>query len=225
MKAHLNFLVVAAGVAAGFVVMLWTGFHLHGQVAPPPIDDLFPLAAVVLAAALTWLCYLATTWLGDAARRRRDWARAQADIDRARRDRGERIARLRTDPVRRIYAERMERGESWGDAQIDYDLDPDAVATCVHLAPIERAMRRHGIAVRLLYNDNVHAPCTIDEAELKRQFGMAAPAWYGLVPQYDRGGYEEPPAAMIRCDAHGAIIHCVEAGMAKPETPRFPVSR
>lgn len=222
MKAHLNFLVIAAGVAAGFVVMLWVGFHAHGQVAPPPIDDIFPLAAIVLTVALGLLGCLASAWMGEAARRRRNWARSQADIRSARQDRAERIARLRADPVRRVYAERMERGESWGDTQIDYDLDADAVMTCSHLAPIERAMRRQGIDVRFLYNDNVRASCTIDEDELKRQFGMAAPLWYGLVTYYDRGGYEEPPVAMIRCETHGSVIHCVEAGMAAPETPHFP---
>lgn len=36
------------------------------------------------------------------------------------------------------------------DAQIDYLADPQALATCVHLHPVERALRADGVAVQLV---------------------------------------------------------------------------
>ena len=43
------------------------------------------------------------------------------------------------------YAEMLLKGDWRGDEEIDYQADPERVATCAHLAPIERDLRRYGI--------------------------------------------------------------------------------
>jgi hypothetical protein len=131
-----------------------------------------------------------------------------------------RVAALRNDPVRQVYAEKIDRGEQWSDAQIAYDLDPEAIATCTHLAPIERALREAGLS-KLQFGHYLRATCTIDEARLRAEFTVEEPVWYGLVPDYSRS-YEDPPTAAIGCRAHEAVIWVVEESQAKPETPRFP---
>ena len=55
-------------------------------------------------------------------------------------ERRARIAKLSADPALRPYAQRIEAGEAWNDDQIAYDRNPQALATCRHLAPIERAV-------------------------------------------------------------------------------------
>ena len=225
MKPLGSLLIVMAGVAAGFVVFLWAGFHWHHQPAPAPIDSLFPPAALVLVFAIVWL-----TWHlarnarrgilshGGRIRSRADLRRDQEDWKRERREMHERLA---ADPIRRPYLKRIERGEHWSEAQIDYDLDPDATATCAHLAPIERAMRRAGMRLKLGHGHIVNADCTIDEPALRQRFAIELPAWYGMIEQYDRS-LEDPPAAAILCREHGAMIYVVAPRQAERETPRFP---
>lgn len=221
-----NLLVTMAGVGAGFVVFLWAGFHWHGQSAPMEIETLFAPAALVFGIAVAVRLFSLAMGLheriklGAAGVRARQEAR-NSHTDWQRR-RSAQIARLSADPVRSGYAERIERGENWTDAQIEYDLDPDTVGTCVHLAPYEHALRRAGMPVKLQYGNIVSARCTIDEAELRRQFTIEPPAWYGTFEQYDRSQYD-PPGAAFKCPEHGAMLYVIEPSQAGPDTPRFPV--
>jgi hypothetical protein len=48
--------------------------------------------------------------------------------------------------LRAGYAAMIGAGDYWSDAQIACDLDPGQLATCVHLAPTERADREAGLA-------------------------------------------------------------------------------
>jgi hypothetical protein len=226
MKPALNLLAIAGGVASGFVVMIWTGFHLEGRPAPSPINDIFPVAAVVLVLAIGWLIWLLATSVGEWVRQPRYHSKSRAELLAEReaweREQRERLARMKADPALAPYAARIEAGEHWSDGQIAYDLDPAATATCAHLTPVERAMRAAGVVVRPQTGETVYATCTIDETELRRRFGLAPPAWYGELRQVDERGFEDRPAMVIGCHQHGTTIFVVEPAYAAPGTPQFP---
>jgi hypothetical protein len=82
-------------------------------------------------------------------------------------------------------------------AQIAYRNDRNATAACIHLQPIEHAMRIAGVDVRLLeqsqYQPIVMADCRINEAELQRVFTLPASVqyWERYQPErseWDKGG-------------------------------------
>ena len=225
MKPLLDFFIIAAGVAAGFVVVLWTGFRLHDQPAPSPIGTLFPAAVVVLGVAVARLFLIIATqgWRGSPIVAHRLRRESQREYGKWKRDQEEQLARLDADPTRCRYADRIRRGESWSDAQIDYDLDPDLLVTCDHLAPIERDMRRSDLWMKRTNDHSVEAWCTIDGPELDRRYATQPPVWHGIVPQFGRS-FEDPPSALIRCEEHASIIHVVAPGQADRDTPRFPAS-
>lgn len=215
-------LVAMAGVAAGFVVMLWAGFTLHHDAMPLVIEQYHLPAIGVFAAAIAYGLYR----LMQGPRRgvvrpdpRYAGLRGHSDWEEEQRLR---LIEMRNDPILSAYAGRIERGESWSDAQIAYDLEPDGTATCAHLAPVERAMRRAGIAVKLQLRNIVNAPCVIDESALRARFAIDPPAWYGIPPDHGRS-YEDPPVAAFKCAEHGALIYVVESSQAPPGSPVFPV--
>jgi len=216
-----SLLAAMAAVASGFVVMLWAGFTLHHD-AMPGVIDLYHLPAMgIFAATIAYALYHFAqgarrpgqrSGSRHAARRRHeDWREEQRL----------RLIEMRNDPILSDYAGRIERGESWSDAQIAYDLEPGTPATCVHLAPVELAMRRAGIAVKLQLGHIVHATCVIDEPALRARFAIDPPVWYGIIPDYDRS-YEDPPSAALGCTEHGAMIYVIEPGQAPPGSPVFP---
>ncbi|MCW3835540.1 hypothetical protein ACFQ1E_06605 [Sphingomonas canadensis] len=221
MSRPIGLLIAAAGVAAGFIVLIQLGFIWHGDAAPPAIAAAFPFAAALFAVLALWGAAALFRNAGQAGTRRRAARALRRDADGWRREREALIARLEADPQLNAYAARMRAGESWNEDQIAYDRDPDAVTTCSHLAPIERAMRRQGIAVKLQQPGILHAQCVVDEAALDQRFALARPGWYGLVPAWDRSA-EDPPAAVFRCDEHPATIFVVERGQAQPGVPAFP---
>lgn len=53
-------------------------------------------------------------------------------------------------PNKRKYVLLIERGQWWTDEQIAYQENQSATARCVHLQPVERAMRSAGIVPRRL---------------------------------------------------------------------------
>jgi hypothetical protein len=126
-----------------------------------------------------------------------------------------RIAELKADPVRKAYAARIAGGEYWSDAKIDYDMDIDAVATCIHLQPLERAIRKAGIAVRLDSDVSVVAKCRVDAVALERRGLLADPAYYDEYFQTERSR-EDNPTAALRCHACKApkiyVLHPIEGG-------------
>ena len=216
-----------AGVGAGFVVVIGAGFRLHHQAAPAVIDAGFFPALLVLAAAL------AMAVLG--------WRRAPRNADggpaspglsfqqreRLRQEREaffaehrRRLADLAADPVRRKYVPLIERGESWNDTQIAYDLDPTARVTCAHLRPIETAMREAGLKVQPSVAAHLNVGAVIDPAELSRLYPDPLVAY----SEFELGGrhYEDNPVAQIACAEHRSAIYALHPREAKPETPRFP---
>lgn len=214
-------LVAMAGVAAGFMVMLWAGFTLHHDAMPLVIEHYHLPAIGVFAAAIAYGLYHLV--LGMRRGVARSGARRAARFRHAnwREEQRLRLIEMRNDPTLSAYAARIERGENWSDAQIAYDLEPDGTATCAHLAPVEQAMRRAGIAVKLQSGRIVTAPCVIDEPALRARFALDPPAWYGIVPDHGRS-YEDPPYAALGCTEHGAMIHVIEPGQAPPGSAVFP---
>jgi hypothetical protein len=160
-----------------------------------------------------------THWSG-ANRKRR--ALARREREQREMERSRRLAELAAAPVRRKYAERIERGEWWwSDEQIAYDLDPNRVVTCPHLQQIERGMRSAGIAIRLQRDTTIQADCCVDPAKLAERFALALAVHYREPAAYDRG-LEDPPAALIACDACQSVIDVVQRQRARTDTPWFP---
>jgi hypothetical protein len=214
-------LVAIAGVASGFVVMLWAGFTLHHDAMPVEIGQAFLPALGVFAASIAYALY----HIVPGARRLawRSGLRRAARTEHAhwREEQRLRLIEMRNDPILSAYATRIEHGEHWSDAQIAYDLEPEGSATCPHLAPVEQAMRRAGIAVKLQYDHIVDAPCVVDEPALRARFTIELPAWYGIIADQGRS-YEDPPLAAFTCKEHGAMIYVIEPSQAKPGSPVFP---
>ena len=229
---HVPLLAVMAGVGALFVIMLGTGFRLTNTPASPISDSMYfgAIGVLVLLAVVA----LTTNWLRGAPAtglvdhgftgmsffHRRRLARQRRTADAERRAR---LLVLAADPVRRKYVDRIQRGESWSDPQIDYAEHPQRLATCVHLQPIEHELRASGIAVRLQHGSNVFAPCCIDPAALAAQFALPDSVRYTEPPTGSRP-YDDVPSAMINCNQCGSTIDVVHRLVAGAETPWFPPS-
>jgi hypothetical protein len=130
----------------------------------------------------------------------------------------DRIAQLSAEPNRSQYARLMERGEWWTDEQIAYCENPQAVATCVHLQPIERAMRSTGIVPRLLTQPwdknfaplpNISADCRINEVELKRLYPGADSIRHTTGYWPERSATDNPWAklACAWCNSSIEVVH------------------
>ncbi len=220
--ATVTLVIVATG--SGMAVLLAAGFRLAGDPMPGELAAVATPALLVFAGSLLVIALLMALrwWPRGAAGRFSDFAGiaslprdAIADA-RHRRQQAERLERLMADPSTRSYAERMKRGEWWSDEQIAYDRDPRATVTCEHLVPIERAMRRAGIAVKRMGGASVRARCTIDASRL----GLSPPARFAPDIPGERG--VGPPEAVISCAEHASYIEVVHAGEAGPDTPVFP---
>jgi hypothetical protein len=229
-SAVLGLLLAMAGVGAGFVVAIGAGFRLNHQAAPAVIGAGFFPALLVLAAAI------AMGVIG--------WRRAPPNADgspgspgltaqqreKLRQEREaffaehrRRLAELAADPVRRKYVALIERGESWNDAQIAYDLDPAARVTCAHLRPIEAAMREAGLRVQPSVAAYANAEAVIDQAELSRLYPDPQVAY----SEFELGGrhYEDNPMAQIACAEHRSAIYVLHPREAKADSPSFPADR
>lgn len=97
-----------------------------------------------------------------------------------------------------------------------YVADPQRLATCHHLQPVEKAMREAGIETRLLYGTVIQARCTVDESRLSLEPPVV---FYGDVPG-DRPG--EPPSAHFSCPEHSSAISVDHRDSAQPSLPVFP---
>jgi hypothetical protein len=224
-------LLAMAGVACAFIIAIGTGFRVTRDPAPSPIDSLyFPAILGLMAVIATAVVKIrrsgfqlgtppVSQWSG-AERARKSHDRAESEQREAERSR--RLATLAADPVRRKYVERMQSGEWWwSDEAIAYDLDPSALATCPHLQPIERVMRTDGINVRLQHDTKVLADCCVDYVKLAEQFTLAPSVHYREPAAYDRS-LEDPPAALIACDACQSVIDVVHRLRSRADTPWFP---
>jgi hypothetical protein len=221
-------LLAMAGVGAGFVIVIGAGFHVSGQPAPPEITNSLPVAigvlvAVVIVAAKRWRpggpCAtawgIAPDWFDFHRPRLRRLRLAHAE------ERRRRLAGLAADPIKRKYVAWIEAGQSWSDAQIAYDLDRSQTAACIHLQPIERAMRGAGLYLRRLTGLDVEAQCCVDDAELVRRFALPASVRYAEPAAYDRS-LEDPPRALVACSLCRSSIHLIHPAMARRQTAWFP---
>jgi hypothetical protein len=211
-----------AAVAAGFFLMLKLGFILHNDPQPAVFANtaLTGASIVVIGVVIVWgigRVMRLRPW--EKARIRREHA---AYVSQAVAERDRRVAELAANPATAKYAPLVERGEDWSDENIAYFQDPQAVATCAHLQPIERAMREAGIASRRARKRAVIAACRIDLARLQDSFHIAAPVRYAEYYAGDRSE-EDFPTAFIICDADTSMIHTLhpdEAGAGA--APVFP---
>lgn len=227
-ERRLGVLMAMLWVGAGFIVMLGTGFRLSGDPEPPIITQGFYPAIVVFAVVtVRGLIY----FLRRPARPRRHkqvqrWG--QIDPKNVRRlrqaaeeERRQRLARLKADPLRRKYAELIDKGQPWSDEQIAYDLDLTRTATCEHLQAVERAIRQAHIGVRLVGGPRVEARCVVDREALHGAFALAPSVDYHEPQQYDRS-LEDPPGALIWCSACNSAIAAIHPSQAPSGTRMFP---
>lgn len=220
-------LVAMAAVACGFVVLLGAGFRLHHQTPPEPLGWRFYPALVALAAIVVFVV-VKRPFAADATPRtlnpvdlRRLRGRMRAEREAWEVDRRRLIAELAADPARRKYAERIEAGQSWNPAQIAYDMDPEATATCRHLRPIEAAMRRAGLNLKLETETRVSADGVVDERALRAQFQPPRSVRY--VEAYLGGrAVEDDPVAFLRCETCESIIATTHPRMMRPGEAVFP---
>jgi hypothetical protein len=215
-----------AGVGSAFVVVIGTGFRITREPAPPQVDALYYPAIVVLVAVIAyairaWLRIADLSWPRPARWFGADRRRAARDRQQWEEEQRRRVTELAIDPALQPYAERIQRGESWSDAQIDYNENPNRVATCVHLQPIEHEMRTTGISVRLTTGTTVQADCCVDPVALAERFTLAPSVRYAEIPMYDRS-ILDPPVALITCDACGSTIDVDHQLRARLGTPWFP---
>ena len=122
------------GVGSSFVLVLSAGFWIHERYPAVP-DNVF---GAIAAASIVVISFGIVYFLCDIP----EWRHA---------------VRRMMSPVRVPPAHPLTPAERAADAlrradvsakQLAYAQDPTAVASCVHLQPIERAMRQAGIVVR-----------------------------------------------------------------------------
>lgn len=146
------------------------------------------------------------------------WGHNQA-LARFTREELARVARLEADPATYKYGQMIRAGQQWRDETIAYDRDPTALATCVHLQPVERAMRQAGVHMRLAF-DTLYADCCVEPVALGRMFDLSGPASYLTIPG-DRP--YDPRGATLFCREHPKLrCFTVHLDEARAETPWFP---
>lgn len=218
---------VAGGlVGSGYIIGLNLLFQYHNTPAPKPLPDwfypaipVFPICALLLVRSI----------IASSGRPRVDFAvfdpfrlqerrraRQARNITEDAKRRADRLAAVR---ATRKYAQQIRAGVQWTDEAIAYDMDPNKLASCAHLQPIERAMRQAGITVRLRGFGYIDVQCCIDPVTLSEQFDATPPVRYYTMPgdrQYD------PWSAVINCQEHQLSIVVVVPEDAPPGTPWFP---
>ncbi len=191
-------LAAMASVAAAFAIVLGVAFTVHGKIPAVP-DGLFGLAAALAIPAIAGLIFCVLAGISP-------WKYASRAIA-------------------RIDAARIEWRSA---AQIADDENRDTLAACVHLQPIERAMRMAGLDVRLLgiseWGPGVKAACRINQAELIRVFALPASIYYREGYQPERSQWDNPRADIFcaeclktdrsRCDI--LVLHPDECGADTP---------
>jgi hypothetical protein len=214
-----NFAILLVSVAASFVIVLSLGFGLKKNY--PDLPD--GLLGVILACTCAAIPLAVLSFLGLKPASRVSYrmkSTAKQMQTRSNDARQQRLAELAVDPVKRKYIPLVERGESWSDEQIAYHENPALLATCIHLQPVERAMRSAGIETRLLWQPGapvvkVNADCRINETELRRRFAIERPVRYTMGYQPERHP-DDNPWAQLACEECGSVIELVH-----PEWPRL----
>lgn len=222
MKNRVMLLLVMASVAAGFFLVLKIGFLLHCDPIPPLFTStsLTFLSASILIATVTIGVHHTVQAMRDRATQAQLRAESRRRTTAAQEERRRRVAELAADPIRAQYAPLVERGETWTDAHITYYENSALTATCIHLRPIEQAMRAAGIDVRLFKEEQVTAHCHIDLPRLRQTFPLSASIRYAEFFAGDPESHERPTAFLI-CDDHKSMIHTVHPDSPAPIFPAF----
>jgi len=215
-------LVVMAGVASAFWVVITIGFRLNDQNVPAELDaGLIPALLVLITTLTLGVRYLWPTH-GMSTPAPRSFRRFPRLRSREMAEYKAWRAAIANSPRRKRYAEMLDAGDVfWTPDRVEYDLDPQATTCCVHLAPIELAMRECGLRVQLDSIRSIRAKCRINAALLAQRFVLPDCVVYEELNAYDRST-EDPPQAVLSCAICGSrawVVHPLEAA---PETPVFP---
>jgi hypothetical protein len=122
-----------------------------------------------------------------------------------------RYRELITHPERRAFAARALEGEFLTDAQIDFLLDETVVASCVHLRPVERALRAARAPMTPGPQGVLFTDLALNGPRLVAQHGVAGVRWE-IPPSHPR----DPEPGRLVCDACGSRI---ESGFGPPFPP------
>jgi hypothetical protein len=125
---------------------------------------------------------------------------------------------LLADPRRMAFAARALDGEFPTDAEIDYALEPERRQTCVHLRPLEDALRHSGLPMGPLGDRSVWTECRIDAPAAIARFGLSGVQW--VVPELDP---RNPDPGWMECARCGSRVHGGE-GAPFPATAGGPAS-
>ena len=230
---HAGVLLSLAAVGAGFIVLIRTGFWLSGDRVPTEVSSVFPEAIALLV-----LVVIATVMIVSRGGFVRFSGRAPSSSYQATYPPSAEIAAQRASfaetqfgwmnelPAGRVSSEpaaSVKRSEHWSKAKIEYQDDPSALATCVHLRVVERNMRDSGIDVRLDYGMHSKALCRIDHAAFARLFGGDIAALYEERHEIDRS-YLDPKSALFWCPTCQSRLTVVHPEAANAHTRWFPSS-
>jgi len=118
-------------------------------------------------------------------------------------------------------------------AEIAYPLDLNLTVSCVHVASIEKAMRGAGIEVCYqadnIYRPIVQAKCRVNQAELKRVFGLSDNILYKECYEPERSEFDNPRADIfclecLKTDRARSTIGVLHPDECRPDTVWFPAS-
>ena len=119
------------------------------------------------------------------------------------------------------------------EAELAYPLDLNMTVSCIHLAPIEKAMRMAGIEVKHqaenIYRPIVRANCRVNALELKRVFGLSDDVFYKEGYSPERYEFDHPRADIfclecLKSDRARSTIGVIHPDECGPNTPWFPAS-
>jgi hypothetical protein len=166
-----NLLAAMVAVAAAFFIVIGLGFVIHERVGTIPAGLFGAVAAVAIVGIAGVIFSLMT---------------------------GVRWPRIRFE---RKFTPAIAHVSQPSSAKIAYNAGGPANATCIHLQPIERAMRQAGLKMKL--NDywaawpEVEVDCRINEAELRRVFSLPATVSYQERYQPERSEFDNPRGDII----------------------------
>ncbi|MGJ5819752.1 hypothetical protein [Paludibaculum fermentans] len=207
-----SLLAAMAAVAMAFFAIIAGGFWIHEHFKAPP-DSVFGFLAALSLVIVAFGLYC--LFMGTAP-----WKLLPSHID---------IpnfwSRQRDLPPPKPYVRPLTP------EQEAYSRDPFALATCLHLQPIERAMRTAGLAVRLemlsVHGPTISVTCRIHQEELVRYFNLPDWIYYREGYEPERSQWDNPRADIFcgecmksdrgRCDI--LVLHPDEC---RQDTPWFP---
>jgi len=196
-----NILAAMAAVAVAFGVVLGFGFWVHDR-GLAMNDSTFGLLAALAIAGLALGIF---SW----------------------------VTGIRFWPIVRSVAALPRVPRDLSAAEIAYPLDLNLTVSCIHLAPIEKAMRLAGIEVRYqadnIYRPIVQAKCRVNQAELKRVFGLSDNTFYKEGYEPERSEFDNPRADIfclecLKTDRARSTIGVLHPDEQRPETVWFPAS-